>query len=308
MFLSGLARSQDQEALPRPSRLSGGLVVSGVSWVEWTALPLASVELSAGPLAERKGYDVVLTLSTCLGGDTGERRSAVGVGVGEVAPLPGFHSETLSEATAALEDAANAIVNTPLPAGIVDHFISEGRVDSAALACAVDAWLDAAVPSSGVATAPGMLSVRSGLEQALVHALARASGNGIADVLAAAAAGFSQGRSFMASPVNTNTLFLRNDGSAGSGAGSVAKVKVGGGASVGEDASRVAALSEARPFATLRLDVNQAWTAEEARNFWAQLPPAVRRRVEYVEEPLKRDAALAEGIESLRALSNTIAT
>lgn len=79
------------------------------------------------------------------------------------------------------------------------------------------------------------------------------------------------------------------------------KVKVGGGASIAEEAARVQAIAEVaiRHGKKLRLDANQAWTLEEAVEFANKLGQEALAVVEYIEEPLADPNQLVEfGLKS----------
>ncbi|CAM9601652.1 unnamed protein product, partial [Laminaria digitata] len=89
-------------------------------------------------------------------------------GVGEVTPLPGFHQESLEDARVQLR------IVLPL------LLCRVASVDLAALDDGIDAWLSAALVDHHHPTQAAMTtllpSVRCGIEMALVHLVARASG------------------------------------------------------------------------------------------------------------------------------------
>lgn len=66
----------------------------------------------------------------------------------------------------------------------------------------------------------------------------------------------------------------------------VAKIKVGLYEAV-RDGMIVTLLLEALPALRLRLDANRSWTLEKARQFARYVPPALRARIAFFEEPCK---------------------
>lgn len=76
-------------------------------------------------------------------------------------------------------------------------------------------------------------------------------------------------------------------------AGKIVKLKVGLGVPA-DEGKAIAALLDALPGLSLRLDANRAWSLAEAQSFVAAIPLPQRRRIEFFEEPCRTPA------ESLR--------
>ena len=366
-ILDSSAFSETSQANSAKALHNSNLVVASLGWEEWCAPLTEPLQLPGGPrggIHERCGFHVTLelgqrpekevtaaaerpadTTATAAGTATDttaggtRRRSGIVLarGVGEVSPLPGFHTETLEEARAGLSIAAAKLTKAPpLPEALLQALASGASSgtssssgssvggESSDVVDLLSEWLDAALGDSGTESAEAMRStssattvprsVRSGLEQALLQAVATAAaprGSLIALLAAASAAtpprdGDDESSSTtvsaskvapraIESPVRTNALLLRHDYQSDSSAESetVVKVKVGG-QSIEDDAARViasAAIALGSPKANqrrrrLRLDANQAWTPPQALQFWAMLPLEVQQCVEYIEEPL----------------------
>ena len=151
------AVAQQQQALAQQAPLQPyELGVASASYHTYS-LPLARpLTTAAGAAAERRGLLLRLTLAGPGG--------ALAHGVGEVAPLPGLHAESLEAAEAQLAALATLLsggVRLPLTAALLG-----GRLA---------AWLEHGL---GVAPATLLPSVRCGLEAALLSALAQARGWG----------------------------------------------------------------------------------------------------------------------------------
>lgn len=73
----------------------------------------------------------------------------------------------------------------------------------------------------------------------------------------------------------------------------LAKMKVGLYEAV-RDGMLVTLLLEALPQLRLRLDANRSWTPERARQFARYVPPALRARIAFIEEPCHSPAASRE--------------
>ena len=243
------------------------------------ALPLAR----GAPLIDRAG--VLLLLEGVVEGGRKVR------GLGEICPLPGFHSESLDQATEQLGLVIDRLRGRELPEAVA-------RLDGS-----MSAWLAA---SSMPALLP---SVRCAVEMACLHLLARAREMSVAELLAFArqaplhshvrlngllARGEASGLE-QAAEVAGQALLATNAAEAGlvasapaSGVGvpgavttpsasteTVAaarmrtwKVKVGG-VEPAEDGRRIGKLLRGCTVLglRLRLDANQAWTEEQAATF-----------------------------------------
>lgn len=351
--------------------LHSDAAVASLAWEEWCAPLTEPLQLPGGPVGgiyERCGFHVTLELgqrphteaaiATDVAANTSaaeaaaadttpaptvSRRSGVVLarGVGEVSPLPGFHTESLEEARAGLAVAAAKLTRAPPLPGALFEALASGASSSSSSSHVSDGssdvikllseWLDAALDDSGTESSEDARhalpsssttfprSVRSGLEQALLQAIASVAAprgslmallattssattttdcienlDGSAGVAKAAASHLIPRA--IESPVRVNALLLRHDHQGASSAEteteSVVKVKVGG-QSTEDDAARVTAaagLTPGSPKASrsrrLRLDANQAWTPTQALQFWARLPLDVQQCVEYIEEPL----------------------
>ena len=117
-------------------------------------LPLtAPLPLARGPpLTQREGC--LLLLSGC----TEDGRSVCGIG--ELCPLPGFHTEGLEAATEQMREIAPWLAGRGLPLALAQL---DGTLTS---------WLTALLPQTSTPLLP---SVRCALEMAILHVLARAT-------------------------------------------------------------------------------------------------------------------------------------
>ena len=199
-------------------------------------------------------------------------RSADGLeGYGEVAPLPGLHTETLADV-----DQALGIVGAELAGQSFERF--------GALASNVANRIAAAAPRGDF----GAPSAVFGLQCAAASIFAQAEGVPPAAVLSK-------------SPrehVKINALFV---GTAAEAAEAVArgdldaytcvKVKVGRAAPAEDRAMLDVLLSGLDEHVTVRLDANRALELQDAIERFRDLPP---ERIEYLEEPLARPADLGE--------------
>jgi len=199
-------------------------------------------------------------------------RSADGlVGYGEVAPLPGVHTETLADV-----DAALGAVGAELAGQSFDNF--------GALADNVANRIAAAAPRGNF----GAPSAVFGLQCAAASVFAAAEGVPPAAVLTRTPRDH----------VQVNALFV---GAAAEAAEAIArgdldaygcvKVKVGQAPASTERAMLQVLLSGLDEQVKLRLDGNRALDLQDAIGRFRGLPP---ERIEYLEEPLVRPAELGE--------------
>jgi O-succinylbenzoate synthase len=177
-------------------------------------------------------------------------------GWGDVAPLPGFSTESIETAQRDLEAAAPSLV---------------GQTAAAALD-RVAAWA-------------GASSVRCGLEMALFDAQARDAGRTLPHVLGAdprPVVAFNALVTEGTEGLAKTTKQLRATGYR------AVKLKVGR-RSVEDDIARVRAVHEQRGTMALRLDANRAWSLEAARRFAEAVADVP---IDYIEEPLGDPGAL----------------
>ena len=218
-------------------------------------LPLARpLRVGSRSLERRTGLLVIL--------EDGEGHS----GIGEVAPLPGLHLESIEEAATQLHELAGHLEGAAIPEGCP------------ALDGAFETWL------GGLNLHP---SVRTGAEGAVLTLLADRAGKDLPHLLASKPAarvrinGLLDGDS---AAVLEDAARLRNNGYA------ALKIKVGR-RDAGVEADLVVAVRALVGRAVaLRLDANRAWDLMAAREFAARVAPA---GIEYLEEPLRDSSDLA---------------
>lgn len=222
-----------------------------------------------------RGWDLPLARPLRVGDKSLERRTGLLVvvedgeghaGIGETAPLPGLHAETLEEATAQMLELAAALEGAAIPAGC------------AALDGAFEAWL------GGRGLHP---SVRTGIEGAVLTLLADRAGVDLPHLLAAAPAAL----------VRINGLLDGDADAVLDGAARLVqcgytalKIKVGRRDTDGEAHLVNAVRARVGPTVALRLDANRAWDLTAALDFAARVAPA---GIEYIEEPLRDASDLA---------------
>ncbi|MFB3908124.1 MAG: o-succinylbenzoate synthase [Candidatus Eisenbacteria bacterium] len=216
------------------------------------------VVTARGAWQERRGFWVVLL------------DEQGGHGIGEVAPLPGFGTETEEEAAAAL-----------------DRLRGERRADPhpQKIEKTLESW---------DVTRERTPALCAGLELALLDWAGRCAGLPIAEILATAPC----------REVPVNALLASGDPGALASAAAAAiaagygtlKVKVGGRA-IEEDVRRLEAVRRAAGGAVsarLRADANGSWSVDEARAACHRLAGL---DLEYIEDPV----ATAEDLDALRA-------
>lgn len=257
-----------------------------VASLQWTTCSVAlkkPLVLSSGPPLTHRRV-IILVLEAVSGS----------VGVGEASPLPGFSKESFLEAEKQVKKISVALRGRTLP-----------KLGGSKGLAAWKNWLE-----SDVSLLP---SVRAGLEMALVHLLAQEYRVDIPGVLKA---GYPT-HLLHTGQVCLNGLVLRTSPSLPSvppsslmsptpslpssasftasmdtSTSSSSKIKVGG-RPVKEDVARVNNLTAELTFGhRLRLDANQAWSADEAVSFIRGLSHP--EKIEYLEEPCKDPLCIPE--------------
>lgn len=219
-------------------------------------------------------FDLPLTRALLVGGRALVRRAGLLVlaedggghaGIGEAAPLPGLHRESLDDAAGQLLALAASLEGAAIPEGCP------------ALDGAFEAWIGDRGLSS---------SVRTGFEGAVLALLADRAGIGVPGLIARAPA----------HSVRVNALLDGEPAAIVDGAARLAsegyaalKIKVGR-RNLDDEAQLVLDVRSAvGPAVALRLDANRAWELEPALDFADRAAPA---GVEYLEEPLRNPADL----------------
>lgn len=220
------------------------------------ALPLrAPLALGARTLHERRG--LLLRLEGADGA----------VGWGEAAPLPGFSTETLDEATHRLRRRAEELSGVELMESVIDDVLRRQAGDEeppsvqfAVTSAIAELWADQQETTVSAALGGGAQSVP-------INALIADDESALSEVAEQyQAAGFQ-----------------------------AVKLKVGR-HSIEKDIARVQALSEVLGEAiSLRLDANRAWTYEQAVAFAERIEDVP---VEYIEEPLEQADRLPAFIDA----------
>lgn len=216
------------------------------------ALPLRSpIDLGGRVIREREGAVVRVALSSGASG------------LGDVAPLPGFSSETLDEALAAVRASGEEWEGRP---------VSQSPADLRAL------------------PAPSTPSAQFGLQQAVLSAVAREHGVSPAHLLRESARPtVSLNALLMGTPAEI--VAAGRELEVGPSGYPAVKVKVGR-HDPEEEARAVSALHTLWGSAVaLRLDANRAWTLAEADRFADALGSTP---IEYLEEPLTDPTPLAD--------------
>lgn len=201
-----------------------------------------------------KGQEM-LTRSGCLL----ELSSGDSVGYGEVAPLPGFSDETLSDAIDQVTRLSHFLKADPLPENLEE------------LSGQFDEWL------GNLSLYP---SVAFGVEMAVLNLMANRDQVTLSELLSET--------NHTHIPINGllqgNKMLIEEQAAQLVAAGFTAiKLKVG--TDIDKDIERVRCVSQAlNGKALLHLDANQAWTLDEAIHFGNEVGLAT---VDYIEEPLK---------------------
>jgi isochorismate synthase/2-succinyl-5-enolpyruvyl-6-hydroxy-3-cyclohexene-1-carboxylate synthase/2-succinyl-6-hydroxy-2,4-cyclohexadiene-1-carboxylate synthase/O-succinylbenzoate synthase len=209
-------------------------------------------------------------------------------GVGDIAPMPGLHAESLPAVMAQAALAAALLRGAALCPSV------------AALDGGLGTWLARAGGIRPEALHP---SVRFGIEAALLAALAASRGVSLAQLLCAGTGG-----SAPPAPVAVNALLpaCATAAEAASAAAALVaaghtciKVKVArpGGSPAGDAATLAAVRAAVGPSVALRADANRGWDLPDAVAFAAALS-AAGTELQYVEEPLRDAGALGAFYES----------
>jgi isochorismate synthase/2-succinyl-5-enolpyruvyl-6-hydroxy-3-cyclohexene-1-carboxylate synthase/2-succinyl-6-hydroxy-2,4-cyclohexadiene-1-carboxylate synthase/O-succinylbenzoate synthase len=209
-------------------------------------------------------------------------------GVGDIAPMPGLHAESLPSALAQAALAAALLRGAALCPSV------------AALDGGLGAWLARCGGLRPEALHP---SVRFGIEAALLSALAAARGVSLAQLLCAGTGGSAPPQ-----PVAVNALLPVCASPAAAAAAASAlvaaghtciKVKVArpGGSPAGDAATLTAIRAAVGPSIALRADANRGWDFPDALAFAAALS-AAGTALQYVEEPLRDASALGAFYEA----------
>ena len=235
--------------------------------------------MGKGPRIARIGvraFDLPLAQPLHVGGRTLERRLGLLVvaedgeghaGIGEAAPLPGLHRESLDEAEEQLLAVAGRLERARIPEGCP-------RLDDA-----FETWL------GGLSLHP---SVRTGIEGAVLTLLADRAGTDPPHLLAPTPA----------AQVRVNGLLDGDPPEILEGAVRLAaagytalKIKVGRRDALDEAHLVTSVRTLVKPSVALRLDANRAWELAVARDFAGITAPA---GIEYLEEPLHDPGDLAD--------------
>lgn len=241
------------------------------------SLPLARPLTTAAGAGDEPGHrrGFLLRVTLC---DADGRNSAHGVG--EVAPLPGLHRETLQDAEQQLALLCGLLSGSSNsgdgpassdPQGFAGPLMP---LTAALLGGRFSSWLERGL---GVSPASLLPSVRSGLEAALLSAVAQHRGLSVAELLTGSLCGplGASGAAQLAPAVAVNGLLDCQGTPEEAAAEAVAllrsrpfaalKVKVGRRADPAEDAAAVLAIRQAvGPGVVLRADANRRWSLEQA--------------------------------------------
>jgi o-succinylbenzoate synthase len=236
--------------------MTGGTVkIARVGIRSWE-LPLERPLRVGGRLLERRAGLLVVV-------EDGEGHA----GIGETAPLPGLHAETLEQATAQLIELAEKLEGAWIPEGCP------------ALAGAFETWI------GGLGLHP---SVRAGIEGAVLTLLADRAGSDLRHLLAAEPAALVRINGLLDGSMNT---ILDAAGELADQGYAALKIKVGQ-RDPGDEAELVLTVRAlVGPAVALRLDANRAWDLATAEYFAERVAPAA---VEYLEEPLRDGADLED--------------
>jgi O-succinylbenzoate synthase len=220
------------------------------------SLPLAGpLPLRDAALSQRDGLLLRLTVDGGI------------IGWGEIAPLPGFSSETLDDATSQ----ACFLAGMPIAFDVPENVIG------------LDGSIDRLLGPLGLHA-----SVRFGIEMAVLNLFASRSGKSLAGLLS----------DHVRSSISVNGLITGSEQQIKELAGRfrslgyrAVKLKVAAG-TAGEDAERVRVLRETLGNdIAIRLDGNRSFEYDDAVAFAG----AIRNlRIEYIEEPLRDSSRLAE--------------
>ena len=239
--------------------------IIAVQWRNYRLPLVKSFSTAHSVMTMREGIIVLVTTESGI------------TGIGEIAPLPAFSAESLADAALHLSEMAACLYGRTLHEAL-DLLLAEGRKGTKAA------------------------STLCGLEMALLDAIGKAERCQVCTLLAPP--GFVS-----RTEVAVNAVIGAKTKEAAAAAALAArdkgfrcvKLKVGlrGGASVGKEIERIAAVRHViGPATRLRLDANEAWNLDEAIAVLAQCVPY---DIQYVEQPLQ-----ARDLVGMRALRQAV--
>jgi o-succinylbenzoate synthase len=216
-----------------------------------------------------RAFDLALARPLRIGGQALARRTGLLVtaedgeghaGIGEAAPLPGLHRESLDEAAAELLALAPRLERDAVPAGCAE------------LAGAFEAWLG----PRGLSP-----SVRCGVEGAVLSLLANRAGGGVPRLLVAEPAARVRVNGLLDGDPEVQLEVAVRLAAEGYPA---LKIKVGRRGPLEEAELVLAVRARVGDGIALRLDANRAWDLPTALAFAERVAAA---RPAYIEEPLR---------------------
>ena len=218
------------------------------------------------------------------------------VGIGEVSPLKGLHSESLVDTERQL-----GMIKSYLSTGTSEHsFYAE---DVLSFDGSLTKFVDHIMVSAGIKQPSIAPSVRSGVEMAVLSVASQIVGSPLPQALARHHLGGIRSASFGLLPVNG----LVTRGSTSQSVGDIAfpsiKVKVGDKDPL-VDAQTLVNMRDASTAqkVKLRADANRAWASESAQAFANELrhlDTSTLSAIEFIEEPLEKQ--YTDGQWSLKA-------
>ena len=275
-----LAQHREAEAIARATtrHILGAMAAAPVQQQQQQLVVVAS-DVAPYSLALRRPLTTSLGEASTREGALLRVRLACGAtGLGDVAPLPGLHKETVAQAVAQ----AATLAETLTTAGVALC------PSMALLNGGIAHWLRHTL---GVNPEGLLPSVRFGLESAMLAALATASGQSLTDLLCGSVSPRTVAVNALlpAQEVRGDSVEQLARRAMSGGDFTCIKIKVARPDSTpAADAARVAAVRAAvGPGVALRADANRGWTLDEAIQFGAALN-AAGVVLEYLEEPTQR--------------------
>ena len=228
-------------------------------------------------------------------------------GIGEVSPLPGLHSETLSDARKQLESIQKVINNHLSLNKVIDI------TDILALNGSLTLSVAELVEVCGISSTALYPSVRAGIEMALISIAAQKYDKEVAEGLKMMSAELQQLDGFdtlYKLPINgieTRTpdeIIRVIDSENVSISYSSMKIKVGH-RSIEEDVKFLISLMQENGKQKIRADANRSWLEKDALQFTMTLKKlgVDIDNIEYIEEPLNRLSGLDAHIQMLESFS-----
>lgn len=232
-----------------------------------------------GVLKKRSGYIIQITASENYG-DEEEI-----IGIGEVSPLPGFHTETLEEVRQQLQILQKIFSSSATRIAFNPHSV-----------LSMNGSLTEYLSSIGQELYP---SVRVGLEMAILSISSQAVNETIPQAILLYSPYYDSSKKISSVPVNS--LVTR-----GSSASSESisfpstKVKVGGKRDIDDD---VDSILEALESSKARGDANRAWNKSDADLFVNKLKQRIKydQTIEFIEEPLAKSNDSYSHIDTLES-------